>query len=355
MRRLSVVSLLFAACHKEPPAKPDPVAGIDLPVVAAAAPIDVQRPLLVAMTGIRFEGQTIVPLQDGVVDPSEKEGGLRGMKLPRLTNFLAQVRKLPNAPDPLAIAFDKHTTYRLMMEVLFSAKQQETGWKRFDILAKANDKLVAIPVTLPDKRPSSTMDAKLVRDKLETAYLPSVTKCYKELLAKQPDARGKLALAFDVKPDGRLMNKKVTGMDEALDGCVQSAMYDWTFDGDASYAITLTLDPANGGSVHREADEPVLAATTDTEARLVVTVTDKEIRLWSFSGLEGTLQEPKATLDPKALDRLAKALEEIANRRKTEPTIVIMADGQTSMQRVAEIMATARVYFPDLQFASGFE
>jgi len=96
------------------------------------------------------EAKSIVSVSNGDVDPAEKEGGSTGIKIPRLTNFLAALhheedaarQRQPGfdpatvpAPELLVIA-DRTTPYRLLIEVLFSAKQKEAGYKHFRLIVQ---------------------------------------------------------------------------------------------------------------------------------------------------------------------------------------------------------------------------
>jgi hypothetical protein len=110
--------------------------------------------VIITKTGIVVsagkEAKSIVSVSNGAVDPAEKEGGATGIKIPRLTNFLAALhneeeaarRREPNfdpaaAPAPeLLIIADRTTPYRLLIEVLFSAKQKEAGYKHFRLIVQ---------------------------------------------------------------------------------------------------------------------------------------------------------------------------------------------------------------------------
>src|SRR5689334_15431557 len=45
--------------------------------------------LIISKSGITVEGKDILAISNGQVDPAEKEGGFHGIKIPRLTNYLA--------------------------------------------------------------------------------------------------------------------------------------------------------------------------------------------------------------------------------------------------------------------------
>ncbi len=106
--------------------------------------------LVITRTGIVVEGKSIVAVNNGDVDAAEKEGGSLGIKIPRLTNFLAALRQQEEsqkrldasydpatAPPPeLMILADRTTPYRLLLQVMFSAKQKEAGYKRFRLIVQ---------------------------------------------------------------------------------------------------------------------------------------------------------------------------------------------------------------------------
>lgn len=106
--------------------------------------------LIISKSGIVVEGEAIVSVSNGQVDPAEKEGGIQGIKIPRLTNFLAKLQQLQlqalrskpghdpskEKPPELMVIADRSTPYRLLMEVLYSAKQKEAGYKVFRMIVQ---------------------------------------------------------------------------------------------------------------------------------------------------------------------------------------------------------------------------
>ena len=106
--------------------------------------------LIISKSGIVVEGEAIVSVSNGQVDPAEKEGGIQGIKIPRLTNFLAKLQQLQlqalrgkpghdpskEKPPELMVIADRTTPYRLLMEVLYSAKQKEAGYKVFRMIVQ---------------------------------------------------------------------------------------------------------------------------------------------------------------------------------------------------------------------------
>jgi biopolymer transport protein ExbD len=118
----------------------------DLP--EGASTVIITKTGIVVATG--KEAKSIVSVSNGDVDPAEKEGGTTGIKIPRLTNFLSALHHEEDAtrltqpgfdpasaPSPeLLIIADRTTPYRLLIEVLFSAKQKEAGYKHFRLIVQ---------------------------------------------------------------------------------------------------------------------------------------------------------------------------------------------------------------------------
>jgi biopolymer transport protein ExbD len=131
----------------------DVIAGkVAMPTADVDAPLpDKSWTLVITTTGVVVEGQTIVPVLNGDVDPGEKEGGSLGRKIPRLTSYLANLRgqemrslqleggdpTKAKEPELLVIA-DRMTPYNLLVEVMFSAKQKEAGFKHFRLILQKN-------------------------------------------------------------------------------------------------------------------------------------------------------------------------------------------------------------------------
>ena len=104
--------------------------------------------------------------------------------------------------------------------------------------------------------------------------------------------------------------------------------------------------------------------------QLVVTISKSELRLWSQSGLEGTLAQPRMAAkreDKAALEDLSRTLDEIVGKRFPRRTadddrsILVMADGELPMQALAEVLGAVRAtaegkeLFPDVMFSLGFD
>jgi len=101
--------------------------------------------------------------------------------------------------------------------------------------------------------------------------------------------------------------------------------------------------------------------------QIIVSITKTHIALWSVSGLEGTLKDPKVTAsllapvkasDPPTFDypKLNAALLEIATRRwagKLRPTstyeILLQADGDIPYETVIAVMDNVRRPMPDVK------
>lgn len=131
----------------------DVIAGtVNLPRTETDAPLPQKSwTLVITPTAVVVEGNPIVSVANGDVDPAEKEGGALGIKIPRLSSFLGalhneEVKKLVNdgkdpnkePPPELLLIADRSTPYRLLVEVMYSAKQKEAGFKHFRLIVQKN-------------------------------------------------------------------------------------------------------------------------------------------------------------------------------------------------------------------------
>lgn len=107
--------------------------------------------LVITPVGIVVEGYTVAPVANGDVDPSQKEGGSLGIKIPALSTYLGKLRQEsrseliahggdPSKEDPpaLLVIADRTTPFHLLLEVLFSAKEREAGFEHFHMIVQKN-------------------------------------------------------------------------------------------------------------------------------------------------------------------------------------------------------------------------
>ena len=127
-------------------------ATISLPKTESDAPVTGKpRTLVITPTAIVCEGIPIVSVSNGDVDASQKEGGSLGIKIPQLSTYLAKLHQLDEeqqrtagvaaaklADPELLILADRSTPYRLLIEVMFSAKTKEAGYKHFRLVVQKN-------------------------------------------------------------------------------------------------------------------------------------------------------------------------------------------------------------------------
>ena len=97
---------------------------------------------------------------------------------------------------------------------------------------------------------------------------------------------------------------------------------------------------------------------------VAVSVTAKQLALWSFSGEEGTLAKPELALAPDRAADLRPALSAIEARHHladTDRQIVVIADREISVQRLADLVAvlradaTGKPLFPEVVLSSSFQ
>jgi hypothetical protein len=98
----------------------------------------------------------------------------------------------------------------------------------------------------------SSLTADAVYQKILSAYMIGLKRCYKQYLNKEASARGAVALSFTVNETGRLVNGAAKGFAAEVDTCIQGQMATWRFPvpkdkdneaTDANFALTLALLP----------------------------------------------------------------------------------------------------------------
>lgn len=101
--------------------------------------------LTIAESGILVEGEPVVPVKNRSVDSSLKRDGALGLAIPRLSRSLgamlrdnqrrAQQRgeSINEEPELIVIA-DRQIPYRLLFEVIVSARAEEAGFEVFRLL-----------------------------------------------------------------------------------------------------------------------------------------------------------------------------------------------------------------------------
>jgi biopolymer transport protein ExbD len=117
---------------------------VDLPSSMSQEPMpEAASIIIISPDAISVEDQQIVAVRNGDVDPSQKDSA--GVGIPKLTRFLAAWRQsnevdmqakgkpVPPVPEIMIIA-DRTVPYRLLYQVIFSAKQKEAGYKRFRLI-----------------------------------------------------------------------------------------------------------------------------------------------------------------------------------------------------------------------------
>ena len=119
---------------------------------------------------------------------------------------------------------------------------------------KGEEKAPGGRISVSDKQTydDSTLTADVVLSKIQSAYMAGLKRCYKNYLAKDASARGKVTLSLTVNESGRTTGYNVKGFASEVDACIKGQMGTWRFpvpkdaDGDpteASFQISLQLVP----------------------------------------------------------------------------------------------------------------
>lgn len=100
---------------------------------------------------------------------------------------------------------------------------------------------------------ASDLAANVVRNKVATAYLAGIRRCYKTRLAAAPNIYGRVVLSFTVNEKGLAVTTGARGFDGEVDSCIAESMKSWRFpiphDSDgaptiADFTLSLELSPA---------------------------------------------------------------------------------------------------------------
>jgi len=84
-------------------------------------------------------------------------------------------------------------------------------------------------VPLPGSDPGVTLTAQMVLDRIQAAYVPGLTRCYR--LGQNEDAtlQGKISIEFTVDERGKVIDPSAQGLTTKVDGCVANLMAGWRF------------------------------------------------------------------------------------------------------------------------------
>ncbi len=119
---------------------------------------------------------------------------------------------------------------------------------------KTSEKGPSGRISVSDKQTfdESTLTADIVLSKIQSVYMAGLKRCYKNYLAKDASARGKVTLSLTVNETGRTVKGAAKGFASEVDDCITGLMSSWRFpipkdkDGEpteANFAITLQLVP----------------------------------------------------------------------------------------------------------------
>ena len=381
MRLLWLVLAIGCGSSESVQPPPAPKLPVDVPQVTGIGfgPFDESLiAVVVNRDKVVSEGRAIVPIVDGTIDPAELEGrqGIKSPKLVRHTEALIAHATATKRPDRFALMFDRATPYRLMISVLYSMKSG--GAKKFELIAVAGGEPVSVPLTLPDRRPSTAVagdlrpragadlaaqiaavregaakvrvgagstnsDLKLtassitpessltidqVRSKVISVYGGGLVRCARKSPGKQT-----LTIGFPIDATGRATQPTVKA-DPEVTTCVAAQITGWRFpvprSGDNPVEVTASLTievdapppplPFDETAARAFADETSVVPSShpdDQPLGLFVTIRKDKLFVWSISKLEGSLATPRfsSSLGGDAIERLNGDLHDIVKRR----------------------------------------
>lgn len=251
---------------------------------------------------------------------------------------------------------------------------------------------VSVEVREASVSPESSLGGQIVKTKISAAYLAGIKRCVAKSTARDATPGGAIELTFAITETGRGEKATVVGAPPGAADCIAAQTASWIFPKPKSGDIEgtpatakVTLDVAHH-EADDKADSPAIPGSADTEAvsvqtmsspdpgpdaaplRMVVSITTSDVTVWSISGLEGTLPEPRVRVPvgPEATRKVSAVLEDIVKRRygdkqERDQSIMLMADAVVTMQSVAEMLGAVRAsaagveLFPNVMLSTGFE
>jgi outer membrane biosynthesis protein TonB len=100
----------------------------------------------------------------------------------------------------------------------------------------------------------TTLDPEEVARRIRSRYLDGIKRCHGRALKRNPEAQGRVNIAFTVGPSGRVTDSSVDGFDPEVDSCIQALTRGWLFGipkddngkpSSASFRIPLVLKPGS--------------------------------------------------------------------------------------------------------------
>ncbi|MBT8495075.1 MAG: biopolymer transporter ExbD [Deltaproteobacteria bacterium] len=137
--------LLVAFVFQALASTPIPLGDVQLPFSRSFDPPPEGAVMVtISKNGIVVQGEPVVGVKNGDVDSSEKKDGTLGIAIPKVTRWLGTVREVfeaeqakkgltPKIPELMILA-DKSTPYRLLFQVMVSARSEGAGYRRFRLI-----------------------------------------------------------------------------------------------------------------------------------------------------------------------------------------------------------------------------
>jgi biopolymer transport protein ExbD len=114
---------------------------LQLPWTTATHPLSESVPIQISRAEIIIDGRPVVTLRNGIVDPSQKQGGANGFLITPLLTTMQQHRdrlkliaqRNPRRPftGEVQIIADKRTPFRTLSEVIYTIGQAEFAHMHF--------------------------------------------------------------------------------------------------------------------------------------------------------------------------------------------------------------------------------
>lgn len=151
MPMMDMMTILLVAFIAQAAASETDVAArsVSLPPIPTTDEMsDETTTLVISKNLIVAQGKPIASIANGQIDCGAKEGGCNGRKITALTSYLGTLRRLyidsarkkgitdEEKLSELMIIADRTTPYKVLLDVMYSAKEKEAGYKHFRMIVE---------------------------------------------------------------------------------------------------------------------------------------------------------------------------------------------------------------------------
>jgi hypothetical protein len=115
------------------------------------------------------------------------------------------------------------------------------------------DRPVRVKLVAGNPDLSTTLTPDSLIERISTAYMAGLKRCYRKALANDATLSGKVALTFSVDERGHVVDPEVSGITSDVDSCIAAQMASWHFSAprdhsgnptEVNFHLSLALQPS---------------------------------------------------------------------------------------------------------------